>query len=214
MFLGLLENLSDDHRCFVHKHIELRRVAPLCLLLSGCLGRTEEWQPQAVERSGAPTRGTATPSESIALSAQGSSNHVAVSSVVPVGRPVVPPSVDDSEPANLEPTSPLTEAQIRDLVDRARAGDGNGDPCAQAYTGFRELDARYREIRGAAPSAPIAENAFLTSCRTLSERTRRCLVPSYAQAHVDECARTTGERGPPSGPQNLDEPIANRESLL
>ena len=66
------------------------------------------------------------------------------------------------------------------LVLLAGCKNKKDEYCRQAYT---EMNAA---MAGTGMAQP--QDAFMTSCRALSETAAHCMVMSYAQAHASECA--------------------------
>lgn len=77
-------------------------------------------------------------------------------------------------------------------IEAAEAAESEGNTlCEKAFHAAIAVDESMREQLGKKPSAASpSEDKFVSTCKSLPEGMRQCLVPSYARGNQQECSKT------------------------
>lgn len=98
----------------------------------------------------------------------------------PEGFPPVPPSPDPQDERR-------TEQALAAAADSAEQAAAGADDCESAHNQLLAMYATVERELGGTMHRPERQ-AFLEVCRQMPVPARRCIVPTYAMEHQDDCA--------------------------
>lgn len=165
----------------------MRWAFAILLLLVAC-DRADEprSEPRRVMRGEPPSE----PTESAVPAVEETGGGVEIEEAQTTDSPTEPEALEPT-PEALEAEAARLEATVRDALNAAEEAQTGSTLCESAHEG---ISAMVRQVAETYPdeTRPIPPRlAFMQLCEQLAPEVQRCLIPTHAASHVDECGRIT-----------------------